>query len=158
MLPRYYNSRLSAVRLSFKLSLVLYGTTHNHLLLGLYIFSDDQLFPPLDYLKNQMDNYISIKTNVVTTTWQSSVYRSVNMSGYPSDSINCLNECLNVDINVCTSFVFENLICYLGRVDFLTGTVSQFYSSVTLFTLIRELAILFAIFMKEKAKPWWLRG
>ena len=83
-------------------------------------------------------NYIRIQTNIVTTTWKTYIYRSQMIGGYPADSIDCMNQCLNIDSNFCYVFVFEKGICYLGRKDFSNGTVAANYSSITMNIVISK--------------------
>ncbi len=83
-------------------------------------------------------NYIGIQTNVVTTAWKAYIYRSQNIGGYPADSMDCMNECLNIDANYCYIFVFEKGICYLGRKDLSNGSVAANYTSVTVYTVISK--------------------
>ena len=82
-----------------------------------------------------MNTFFDKTSNVGTTTWKTNIYRSRNIGGFPADAIDCLNECMNIDYLVCNVFVFENGICYLGRRELSSGTVTATFTSVTLYTL-----------------------
>jgi len=74
-------------------------------------------------------------SNVVTTTWKANIYRSRFIGGYPANALDCLNECMNVDIDFCNVFVFEKGICYLGQKDLSNGTVAATFTSVTVYAI-----------------------
>lgn len=88
------------------------------------------------YLKYQMSTFINPKTLVTTTTWKANIYRSLAIGTYPVDEVDCMNQCLNVDFGSCFLFVYENGVCYLGRPELTTGSVTATFSSVTIYNVI----------------------
>ena len=66
--------------------------------------------------------------------WEKNIYFSRNITG-PSNSLDCLNECINVQVGVCQLFAFENGICYLGRADKTDGTVAEQLTNVIVFSV-----------------------
>ena len=70
--------------------------------------------------------------------WEKNIYFSRNITG-PSDPLDCLNECINIQVGVCQVFAFENGICYLGRADITNGTVAEQLTDVTVYSLSSKL-------------------
>ena len=66
--------------------------------------------------------------------WEKNIYFSRNITG-PSNSLDCLNECLNVQVGICQMFAFQNGICYLGRADKTDGTVAEQLTNVIVYSV-----------------------
>ena len=49
--------------------------------------------------------------------------------------MDCLNECLNVQVGICQMFAFQNGICYLGRADKTDGTVAEKFTNVIVYSV-----------------------
>ena len=97
----------------------------------------------IGYLRYQMSTFINARTKVTSTTWKTSIYRSLVIGSYPVDEIDCMNQCLNVDFGNCFRFVYESGTCYLGRPDLTTGSVAASFNSVTLYNVISNFCYLF---------------
>ena len=70
--------------------------------------------------------------------WEKNIYFSRSISG-PADTLDCLNECINVQVGVCQMFVFQNGICYLGRADKADGAVAEQLTNVTVYSVSSKL-------------------
>jgi hypothetical protein len=66
--------------------------------------------------------------------WQNNIYFSRKIAG-PASPLDCLNECINVQVGFCHIFAFENGICYLGRADITNGTVAEQLTDVTVYSI-----------------------
>ncbi len=66
--------------------------------------------------------------------WDKNVYYSRYIVR-PTQHLDCMNECVNVQRGVCQMFVFENGICYLARSDITNGTVSNKPSNATVYSV-----------------------
>ena len=70
--------------------------------------------------------------------WDRNIYFSCRIDG-PSEALDCMNECVNVQTGVCQLFVFQKGICYLGRADVTNGSVAAILSNVTVYSVTSKL-------------------
>jgi hypothetical protein len=99
--------------------------------------------PPLflAYLRNQMSTLVTPVKTFDGIFWDRNIYFSRWING-PSEPLDCMNECINIQTGVCQLFVFDKGICYLGRADVTNGSVTNIVSNVPVYSVTSKMIVI----------------
>ncbi len=71
-----------------------------------------------------MNNEILLVNGLNNTDWQHRIY-DVSLASPPSNELDCLYQCLNIQRTICNFFVYIDQTCLLGNYDTFKMNISN---------------------------------